>query len=74
MTSPKMLITIYDYSHFLVSQGIEDISHQDSLAALPGGGNPANWILGHIITSRCNILPCSRTIHPGRRPGWLRHP
>ena len=56
MTSPKILITIYDYSYFLVSQGFEDISHQDSLAAPPGGGNPANWILGHIITSRCNIL------------------
>jgi len=56
MTSQKMLITIYDYSYFLVSQGIEDISHKDSLTSPPGDGNPANWILGHIITSRCNIL------------------
>ena len=47
---------MYEYSYFLVSQSIEGIDHQGSLISPPGGDNPANWILGHVITSRCNIL------------------
>ena len=56
MISRKMIITIYDYSYYLVTQQIEGISHQDSLTQPLLGGNCLNWILGHIITSRCNIL------------------
>ena len=56
MLSQKMLITIYEYSYFLANQGIESLTHQDSLIVPPGGDNPANWILGHIITSRSNVL------------------
>jgi len=56
MISQKMLITMYEYSYFLITGQIEGISHQDSLLQPPGSCNPANWILGHIITSRCNVL------------------
>ena len=56
MTSRKMLITMYEYSYFLVGQNIKEINHQDSLISTPGSSNAANWILGHIITSRCNVL------------------
>jgi hypothetical protein len=56
MISRKMLITMFDYSYFLVNQSIQGITHQESLLQAPGGGNPVNWILGHIITSRCNVL------------------
>ena len=56
MISQKMILTMYDYSFYLVGEGLEGINHQDSLLTPPGGGNPANWILGHIITSRCNVL------------------
>ena len=47
---------MYEYSYFLVSQSTEGIDHQGSLISPPGGDNPANWILGHIITSRSNVL------------------
>jgi len=47
---------MYEYSCFLVSQSVEGIDHQESLISPPGGDNPANWILGHIITSRSNVL------------------
>ncbi len=56
MISKKMLVTMYEYSFFLASQGSEGLNHQDSLIAPPGSENPANWILGHIITSRSNVL------------------
>jgi len=56
MISKKILLTMYEYSYFLASQGIDSFNHQDSLANSPGSANPANWILGHIITSRSNVL------------------
>ena len=56
MISQKMLITMYEYSFFLASQGIESLNHQESLVTPPGGGNSANWLLGHIITTRSNVL------------------
>ena len=56
MSTQKNLISMYSYSYFLVCQGIEGITHQESLIIPNGISNPANWILGHIITSRCNVL------------------
>jgi hypothetical protein len=56
MISQKMLLTMYEYSYFLVNQGIGDITREESLFVPEGISNPANWILGHIITSRCNVL------------------
>ena len=47
---------MYEYSYFLVSQQIDGISHTQSLVRPPQGGNSLNWILGHITTSRCNVL------------------
>ena len=47
---------MYEYSYFLACQAVDEISHQDSLISPTGGNNPANWILGHILTSRSNVL------------------
>jgi hypothetical protein len=56
MIGKKMLLTMYEYSYFLTNQAVDGISHQDSLVSPTVGDNPANWILGHIITSRSNVL------------------
>ena len=37
--------------HFL-----EGITPEQAQLTVSGKGNPVNWILGHIITSRCNLL------------------
>lgn len=55
MISKKMLLTAYQYSYYLVTEAIQDFNHQKSLLKPPGGDNPANWILGHILSSRSNI-------------------
>lgn len=47
---------MYEYSYDLLCRAIEGITHEQSLAKSAGSSNPANWILGHIITSRCNVL------------------
>ena len=56
MVGKKMLQTAYQYSYYLVTGAIQDLTHQQSLLKPPGGDNPANWILGHILTSRSNIM------------------
>lgn len=55
MIGSKMLLTAYQYSYFLMTEAIQELDHQESLLKPPGGDNPANWILGHILTSRSNI-------------------
>ncbi len=56
MVGKKMLQTAYQYSYYLVTGAIQDLTHQQSLLKPPGGDNPANWVLGHILTSRSNIM------------------
>ncbi len=55
MLGKKMLLTAYSYTHYLVMEAIQGLTHQESLLKPPGGENPANWILGHILTSRSNV-------------------
>lgn len=55
MISKNMLLAAYQYSFYLVGEALQGITHQESLLKPPGGDNPANWILGHILTSRSNI-------------------
>ena len=55
MVGRKMLLTSYQYSYYLITEAIQDLDHQQSLVKPPGGDNPTNWILGHILTSRGNI-------------------
>ena len=65
MISKNMLLTAYQYSVFLVTGAVQGTTHQESLLKPPGGDNPANWILGHILTSRGNIQ-----VMLGLEPVW----
>lgn len=56
MISNQMLLSMYAYSFDLVLQAARGLTHLKSLAQPYPGGNPANWVLGHILTSRCNLL------------------
>ena len=64
MISQKMSLAMYEYSYFLVSEGIKELNHKKSMLFPPGGSNPANWILGHIMASRCNVLAMLKTDPP----------
>lgn len=55
MIGKKILLTAYDYSYDLVERATEGLTHQSSIIKPPGSDNPANWILGHILASRCNV-------------------
>ncbi len=36
----------------IYNRNLGGISHEDSVRALPGGGNCLNWIAGHLVVSR----------------------
>jgi hypothetical protein len=40
----------------IIKMQTDNISHQDSLIQLPFRSNCLNWVVGHVLTNRCNIL------------------
>ena len=41
---------------FVVNAQLDGLSHEDCLLQLPFRGNCANWVLGHIISSRSSMI------------------
>ncbi len=56
MIDPKILIMIYERNYAIIKQDTEGLSHEDSLLQMPTGGNCLNWIIGHIVSARCNPM------------------
>lgn len=49
--------------HWVTRKNVDGITHDESLVRPQNGGNPANWILGHIVATRDRVLP-----HLGETP------
>lgn len=49
------LIKQLNFSQFVINKVIEDFSHADSLKPPESEGNCANWVLGHIVSTRLNM-------------------
>ncbi len=45
-----------DRTAFVVERQLDGLSHEDCLLQLPFRGNCANWVLGHIVSSRSSML------------------
>ncbi len=56
MLSPKDMSEIFGRNHRIISGYIDGLDHAASVIQPPNGGNCINWVLGHIIVSRNNIL------------------
>ena len=56
MINLKDLASAYGRNLEIVYRQTEGLTHQDSLIQLPFRANCLNWIVGHILTNRCNIL------------------
>jgi uncharacterized damage-inducible protein DinB len=41
----------------VMEKNVEGMTHEDSLVQPSSGGNCANWVLGHIVRTRNNVLP-----------------
>ena len=45
-----------DRTAFVVNAQLDGLSHEDCLLQLPFRGNCANWVLGHIVSSRSSMI------------------
>jgi uncharacterized damage-inducible protein DinB len=54
--SKAVLKTQLEFTHYMITATAAGTTHEESLAAPPGGGNCLNWVLGHILVSRGQIL------------------
>jgi hypothetical protein len=54
--SLHVLIAQLGLTHFVLKANSESVTHDDSLVQPEPGGNCLNWVLGHIVTSRNELL------------------
>lgn len=55
MIIASLLIHQFEFNQLLITRGLDDVSHAESLVFPKLEGNCINWIVGHIITSRSNL-------------------
>ena len=56
MNHQTLLIERYQYSYALAKKQMEGISDGEALIHPTWGGNCINWIAGHLVVARCNLL------------------
>ena len=56
MISIQNLIDFYDRNIQIIKMQTEGLTNQDSLIQLPFRSNCLNWVVGHVLANRCNIL------------------
>jgi len=56
MIEPKELAEAYARNVRVIQAQTEGLNHADSLLQLPFRGNCLNWVIGHIISSRDEVL------------------
>jgi uncharacterized damage-inducible protein DinB len=56
MTGRDMLVQQFGAIYSVIARNIEGLTHADSLAPAAGGGNTANWILGHVVNVQNGLM------------------
>jgi len=56
MVRPSFIAELYVDSHDAIKRDTATMSHGSSLWQPPFGGNCVNWLMGHLIVSRCSFL------------------
>ncbi len=56
MVPIQTLINAFGRNVEIIQLQTENLSHEDSLIQLPFRSNCLNWVVGHVLTNRCNIL------------------
>jgi uncharacterized damage-inducible protein DinB len=46
----------FEIHQWIFAKHVEGVTHEESCRTPPGGGNSLNWVLGHIVASRNDIL------------------
>jgi len=56
MTGRDLLVQQFGAIYSVIARNIEGLTHADSLAPTAGGGNTANWILGHVVNVQNAVM------------------
>jgi uncharacterized damage-inducible protein DinB len=56
MTGGELLVQQFGAAYAVIARNIDGLSHADSLAPAAGGGNTANWILGHLVNVQNAVM------------------
>jgi uncharacterized damage-inducible protein DinB len=56
MKARDMLVQQYGAIYSVIARNIDGLTHADSLAPAAGGGNTANWILGHVVNVHNGVM------------------
>ena len=56
MITIENLVDFYDRNLQIIKMQSEGLTHEDSLIQLPFRSNCLNWVIGHVLANRCNIL------------------
>ena len=56
MISIQNLVDFYARNIEIIKMQTENLTHKESLIQLPFRSNCLNWVVGHVLANRCNIL------------------
>lgn len=56
VVSPDVLLFLFDFNHRAAGLNLAGVRHAESLVPAHPGGNPMNWVLGHILAHRSHVL------------------
>lgn len=56
MTNTQKLIDSFQTTTWIIHKQADGLSHEDSVRQLPFRGNCFNWVLGHIVEHRDQVL------------------
>ncbi len=56
MTERDILVHQFGAIYNIIGRNIDGLTHSDSLAPAAGGGNTANWILGHVVNVHNSLM------------------
>ena len=56
MISTQNLTDFYARNVEIIKMQTENLTHEESLIQLPFRSNCLNWVVGHVLANRCNIL------------------
>ena len=56
MTGRDMLVQQFGAIYSVIARNVDGLTHADSLMPAAGGGNTANWILGHLVNVQSAVM------------------
>jgi hypothetical protein len=55
-TNADALNMLFGINYEVLKKNLDGITHEESLIQPEGGGNCLNWVLGHIVATRDNVM------------------